>query len=197
MKLSLKHMIISFVAALVVLSVVMTAICVSIFRDRVEERRTASDGVSFAGLPDRSTAYAFSDVSVYYAERGDAVAFAALVCISEEDRIITVTPFAASLPIHFKNSIYFVSTICETEGIDALKDIASALTGVTPGAVVNAEEYGVAAADSVNGFAERVTETLEMKYADYAIGILSVVTDKDGVADTEKTVAKFFNTESN
>lgn len=197
MNLSLKHMIISFVAALIVLSVIMSAICVSVFRSRVNEHLTEGEGIATEGLPERSTVYPFSETSVYYVERDGSPAYAALVCVSEAERVVTVTPFASTLPVPFQGSIYFVSTICEAEGNEALCDVASALTGMAVNMLVDAEEQGVTTADSLEAFAENMRTFLAKRYEDYKMETLPVVIDKDGVADSNKTIQTFFKVESN
>lgn len=197
MKLSLKHMVISFIAALILFSVIMSVICVSVFWNRVDDRLTDGKGQVVEELPKRSEIYAFSECTVYYGEENDKVSYAVLVCVSQEEKILTLTPFEASLPVPFWNSIYFVSTICEKNGADALRDIASALTGMKVQTVVCADGETVPNADSLDGFVNGVTAYLENTYQGFEIKTFPVVLDKDGVADTEKTVETFFKVKSN
>ena len=197
MKLSLKHMVISFVAALLLLSLIMTAICVSVFRSRVNEHRSDGEGIPVSGLPERSARYAFSSTAVYYEEKDGSVAYAALVGIDETNQMITVTPFAATLPVPFKTSIYFVSTICESEGKEALCNIASALTGVEADTLMDTDAWGIAPAGSIDAFTYGIKDFLATRYGEYEIKTVPVALDQDGVADTEKTVEAFFKVESN
>ena len=196
MRLSLKHMVISFAVALVVLSVVMSVICVSTFRDNVRERPSKGEGIVVDDLPKRSFAYDFATASVYYAEKDGALSYAALVCISDTDKVITLTPFSATLPIPYQGRIYFVSSICCEEGMEALLDVASALTGVEADSLVEAERYNVSA-ETVEAFAVDMAELLAGRYEGYDIKRISVVTDKDGVADSKSTAEQFFKVELN
>ena len=196
MRLSLKHMVISFAVALVVLSVVMSVICVSAFRDNVRVHPSKGEGVVVEGLPRRSFAYDFASALVYYAEEDGVLSYAALVCISDTDKVITVTPVAATLPVHYQGSIYFVSSICREEGIEALLDIASALTGVEVDSLVEAERYHISA-ESAEVFAVHMTELLKERYKGYEIKRVSVLLDKDGMADSKSTAEQFFKVELN
>ena len=196
MRLSLKHMVISFAVALVVLSVVMSVICVSTFRDNVRERPSKGEGIVVEDLPKRSFAYDFATASVYYAEKDGELSFAALVCISDTDKVITLTPFSAKLPIPYQGNIYFVSSICCEEGPEALLDVASALTGVEADSLVEAERYNVSA-ESAEAFAVDMAELLAGRYEGYEIKRISVVPDKDGVADSKSTAEQFFKVELN
>lgn len=196
MRLSLKHMVISFAVALVVLSVVMSVICVSAFRDNVRERPAKGEGIVVEGLPERSFAYDFATASVYYAEVDGALSYAALVCISDTDKVITLTPFAATLPIPYQGSIYFVSSICREEGSEALLAVASALTGVEADFLVEAERYNISA-ESAEAFAVDMTELLKGRYEGYEIKRISVVLDRDGVADSKSTAEQFFKVKLN
>ena len=196
MRLSLKHMVISFAVALVVLSVVMSIICVAVFRDNVSEKRAEGAGIVVEGLPERSFAYDFANASVYYAEKDGTLSYAALVCISDTDKVITLTPFSATLPVHYQGSIYFAFSICREEGIEALLGIASALTGVEADSLVEAERYHISA-ESAEAFAVDMTELLKGRYDGYEIKRISVILDKDGVADSKATVEQFFKVELN
>ena len=192
MNLSLKNMLVSFVAALILLSVIMTIVCVSVFRDRVDEGLVPTGGLSSDGLPDRRTVYEFSDAVVYYAEQSGAVRFAALVCISDTADVVTVTVLDKSLPVRYKNGIYFVSSICEGEGRDALLDVASALTGMEPSILLDAATNGISRADSASAFFASIASLYEGR--GYEVKRIDVITDRDGVADHKATMEQFFVT---
>ena len=192
MNLSLKNMLVSFVAALILLSVIMTIVCVSVFRDRVDEGLVPMGGLSSDGLPDRRTVYEFSEAVVYYAEQSGAVRFAALVCISDTADVVTVTVLDKSLPVRYKNGIYFVSSICEEEGRDALLDVTSALTGMEPSTLLDAATNGISRADSVSAFFALIASLYEGR--GYEVKRIDVITDRDGVADHKATMEQFFVT---
>ena len=194
MNLSLKHMLISFVAALVLFSVIMTVVCVSIFRDRVDEGLVPSGGLAVDELPVRHTVYAFSDATVYYAEENGCVSLAALVCVSEAERIATVTVLEKSLPVRYKNGIYFVSSICEEEGPDALLNIAEAVTGIGSTVLVEAGKNGVPSGKSAAEFAMALSSLYEDRYG-YDVRPIQVIRGADGVVDHTATIGQFFVTE--
>ena len=179
MKLSLKNMVVSFVVGIVLFSVVMAVICSAIFRDRVNEQLADGKGTVINALPERSTIYDFSECSVYYEEQSGVLTSAVLVCVSTEARTIILTPLDAKLPLHFRNGIYFVSSICAQEGVNALSDIASALTGME-------------VSKETNLIREDIASYLQTRYPDFTVQTNPVILDKDGIADTEKTVATFF-----
>ena len=181
MKLSLKNMVVSFVVGIVIFSVVMAIICSSVFRGQVNEHLADGKGAVVDSLPERSTIYDFSECSVYYEEQSGALVSAVLVCVSAEEGIITLTPMDAKLPLHFRDGIYFISSICEQEGVSALSDIATALTGMEMSA-------------DPNLIREELASYLQTRYPDFTVKTLPVILDKDGIADTEKTVATFFKT---
>lgn len=193
MNLSLKNMLVSFVAMLILMSAIMTVVCVSVFRDRVDEGLVPSGGLQADGLPDRRTICDFSDAVVYYAEKNGEVTLAALVCISDAEDVVSVTVLEKSLPVRYKNGIYFVSSICEEEGNDALLNIASALTGMESTVLVEATANGVSSVDSASSFFASLSSLYE---ADgYEVKRIDVLTDRDGVADHKATIEQFFVTE--
>ena len=191
MNLSLKNMLVSFAVALILLSVIMTIVCVSVFRGRVDEGLVPSGGLQADGLPDRRTVYDFSDASVYYAEKNGAVTLAALVCVSDAERVVTVTVLDKSLPVRYKNGIYFISSICEEEGKDALLDVASALTGMEPASLLASTENDVSSS-SASSFLASLSSLYEGR--GYEVKRVDVITDRDGVADHKATMEQFFVT---
>ncbi|MBR4874023.1 MAG: hypothetical protein IKV00_09325 [Clostridia bacterium] len=191
MNLSLKNMLVSFAVALILLSVIMTVVCVSVFRGRVDEGLVPSGGLQADGLPDRRTVYDFSDAAVYYAEKNGAVSLAALVCISDAERVVTVTVLDKSLPVRYKNGIYFISSICEEEGKDALLDVASALTGMEPVSLLASTENDVSSS-SASSFLASLSSLYEGR--GYEVKRMDVITDRDGVADHKATMEQFFVT---
>lgn len=191
MNLSLKNMLVSFVVALILLSVIMTIVCVSVFRGRVDEGLVPSGGLQADGLPDRRTVYDFSDAAVYYAEKNGAVSLAALVCVSDAERVVTVTVLDKSLPVRYKNGIYFISSICEEEGKDALLDVASALTGMEPASLLASTENDVSSS-SASSFLASLSSLYEGR--GYEVKRVDVITDRDGVADHKATMEQFFVT---
>ena len=191
MNLSLKNMLVSFAVALILLSVIMTIVCVSVFRGRVDEGLVPSGGLQADGLPDRRTVYDFSDAAVYYAEKNGAVTLAALVCVSDAERVVTVTVLDKSLPVRYKNGIYFISSICEEEGKDALLDVASALTGMEPASLLASTENDVSSS-SASSFLASLSSLYEGR--GYEVKRVDVITDRDGVADHKATMEQFFVT---
>lgn len=197
MRISVKNTVISFAISLVIFSIVMAIIGVSVFRDSVDEHLVENGGISVEALPLRESIYDFSRCEVYYSEENGALACAVIVGISDSDRMITVTSIDGTLPIPFQTSNYFVSHICEIEGVNALVSIAEALTGMHAQSVISAKDGGISSASSLNGLTDGVEAYLKTKYSGYGVIRISVKMDGDGIADVTKTAEEFFKIESN
>ena len=187
MKLSFKQMIVSFAVSLVLFSLVMTVICVGIFNRFVKERTSGNETTVAQSLPTRKTVYNFSDAVIYYQEDWNAV----MVFVCDAEKKLLLMPISESLPMNFENKIYFVSSICEKKGSDALFDIACALSGIKPDHLFSVDT----SIDRINQFAEDVLGILKEDYQGYVTETISIQVDENGVADCAGTVESFFITE--
>lgn len=200
MRLSLKNMIISFALALVAFSLVMTVVCVSIYRSQIPVRAEGNDD-PITALPSQTSRYDFSQTLLYYDTDAEyQFRFAVFVGISDSRKTVTVTPIFDTLPVNYKNGIYYVSSIYQTEREVMLPSLAEALFGISPDQTIDLGMFGFAAAEDFDGFYEQVQShvrnVMRDAYADYTVKRIDVVLDENGVADNQKTVEQFFITET-
>ena len=187
MRLSLKNMLISFAIALLAFSIVMTCICVGIYRSRIHERIVEGEGSVSHVFPSYRCRYNFSKTTVYV-DGSEEFTFGALVGVDEKEKLIVVTPFLSDLPIRYKNSIYFVSSIVKSEGENELLNIISVLTGIVANDILLESFLSYDPVDTV----EDLIAYLSQAYEGYTIQKIEVVLDDDGVADNHKTREQFF-----
>lgn len=195
MRLSLKNMLISFALALVVFSVIMTAICLSIYRSGIDVRtKEPADDISEA-LPSQKSRYDFSETILYYDTDADnGFRFAMLVGISDSRKIITLTPISDMLPVNYKNGIYYASSIYRTEGEGVFSSLALALFGIEPDRVTDMSLLGYS--EDMDAFYERIENQSLSLHEGFSVERIDIVLDENGVADNDKTIAQFFTTES-
>lgn len=195
MKLSLKNMLISFALSLVLFSVVMTAVCVSIYRSRIDVRTGEGDGDVSVMLPSRENLYSFSETLLYYAENGDSgIRYAVFVGISDDDKTVILTPIADTLPVNFKNKVYYVSSITASGG--EIEELVEALIGIKPTESIDVKRFDLEIASTVDGFFAQIKEMVQNDYRGYSAKRIDIVSDENGVANIEKTTAQFFTTKT-
>lgn len=198
MRLSIKDMIISFVLALVAFSLIMAVVGVSIYRSSVpvrteDERRDAS-----VYLPSHTCRYDFSETVLYY-DLNDAGQFqyAVLVGIDTAQKNIVLMPIAGEVCVSYQNAFYRVSNIFQNDGINAIAEMVTALTGIEPGYHRNANLLGVKPSANIDRFYEQVRDIELASHEGYTADRIDVVCDESGFADREKTVRQFFIIETN
>ena len=195
MKLSLKNMLISFVAALLVFSVVMTAICIGIYRSKIGERTVDMEGEVSHTLPTRQCRYDFFDTYLYWNSSRD-FQYAVFVGVIEEERLIVYTPISPDLPVQYKNGIYFVSSIVEAEGTEELSDILVALTGIAADNYVNGDFLSYNPGNTADEYVASLVAPTNASWEGYNTMRIDIILDGNGVADNHKTMEQFFIIES-
>ena len=193
MRLSLRNMIISFALSLIVFSLIMTVVCISIYRSMIDVRTdTEGSAVAFA-LVSRNSKYEFSDARLYFETDADNnIRFLSIIGVSEAKKTVTVTSVSATHPIHYKDGIYYVSSVWHEQGQDMLIPLSEALTGLSPQDIASVSSN----ANDLNGFYEYVKQLASSRYAGYTVERVDVVSDGDGVVDNEKTVEQFFTSKT-
>lgn len=200
MKISLKNMIISFILALIVFSLIMTVVCVSIYRAKVDVK-TDDVGSSVVGaLVARREKYNFSKTALYYSTSSDnAFRFAVIVGISEEEKKLVMTPVERYYAIQYQDAFYFLSSIWEREGERMLEPLAELLTANIPETVSESASLGLSRADDMNDFYEQIRAVLAREYQGYSVERIDVVINSESsesaqgrVIDCQKTVEQFF-----
>ena len=194
MRISWKSVLISFALSLIVFSVVMTVVCISIFRSQVGVRVDGGNNEASSGLPSQTSRYDFSETRLYYSTNSDDdLRFAAFVGISQSQKVITLTRIDKKLPVNYKNAFYFVANIY---GEQTLSDITYALTGILPDKEVDMRTYGFSRAEDMEEFCQQIESLMQDSYDGYLIEYVDVALDADGMADGAGTMTKFFVTES-
>ncbi len=191
MRLSVKNMIISFVAALIVFSVMMTVICVSIYRERIAVRLADPNDTDSTLLPIEAVHLPYADAFLYYElDKASELCFATLVIVDDKNDEILLTPLDGTLPVYYRDGIYFVSSIYKEKGPDILPDISAAITGIYPETAVKLESNK---SEDREDFLAQVKQLLVEtdRYRGYAVSLVEVISDVNGVADHQKTVMQF------
>ena len=191
MRLSLKNMIISFALSMVVFSLIMTIVCTSIYRAKIDIRTDGGADATVKALPTRSERFDFSESYLYYKVDADGeLQFLVIVGADVEQKTVALMPLDASLPINYRDGIYFVSSSWQRDGASMLMPLAEALTGMTP-TLVNANEENLSAS-TLENFYEQVKESVSSQYSAYSTQRINVILDGNGVIDNQKTIEQFF-----
>lgn len=190
-------MIISFVLALVVFSVIMTVVCVSIYQNSIGVREAKEEKQISTSLPNQTCRYEFSETVLYYAEDEAAqLRYAVLVGIDTQHSLITLTPISASLPVSYKGGIYRVSSIYKDGGREALPELIYALTGIEPSYERDAATLSFLSSDSLGEFYDTIKKVELESHEGYSVVPLDIVLDEKGIADNQKTIEQFFTVEN-
>ena len=197
MRLSLKNMIISFALSLIVFSLIMTAICVSIYHSNVAVRFSDNGKQIAASLLSQTGRYDFSETVLYYAQdESSQFRHAVLVGIDTDQQIITLTPISAQLPVYYKDRIYYVRTIYDEQSSGMFPDFIKALTGIVPNYERDVGQLGLFEADSIDDFYAQIREAEIASHEGYTVLRIDVQLDGHGIADNQKTIRQFFITET-
>jgi len=195
MRLSLKNMLISFVAALVVFSIVMTVICVGIYRSGIDERTVSVEGDVSHTLPTKQCRYDFSETGFYWNSDRN-FKYAIFVGVVESERLVVYTPILPDLPVRYKNGIYFVSSIVQAEGGDELLNLLTALTGLEVETYSFGDFLSYNPGNTPEEYIESMVDPANANWGGYDTLRIDIILDEDGVADNDKTWEQFFTFET-
>lgn len=206
MNISVKDMLISFAAGLVIFSLLMVVICMGIFNSEIN--------VAKFGLPqidtDDTIALHKSVVFTIPQKSGDALEFSVLAMLDSDKNEIYLTPIYGDFLMNYRDSLSYVSSVYDKVGIAMLPELVKAFSGLL------LEENDVVAFHNVINYAEFKTELLnyftenngefseifecdkkvsDFKVTDFPLVTVESRTDDTHVIiktiDTEKSVEKF------
>ena len=198
MRLSWKNMLISFVLALIVLSLAMTVACVAIFNSRVDVRENRSDEEIAIGFSSQPMRYDFSDTRLYYSLYSDGtLRYVALVGICDDLKTVMVTPIDKTISVDYKDGKSDVSDLFAEHGESILADVAAALTGVYTETVIDTGIYDWEPAASTDDFVEQIEEAVSELCENYRFERITVILNSNGAPDYDKTKKQFFAVDSN
>ena len=179
---------------------VMTVVCVSIYRSRIGVRTDNKESVTVGTLVSRAEKYDFSKSALYYCvDSENTFRFAVVVGISEAQKKIVITPLDRYDAVPYGGALYFLSSIWEREGEQMLVPLAELLTAISPDTVSESGALGLSRADDANDFLDQIKDFLLDQHQGYSIERIDVVASSDNsgaaqgkVIDITKTVEQFF-----
>lgn len=206
MNISVKDMLISFVAGLVIFSLLMVVICAGIFDSEIKVATSAPPQADAHHTIELHKAVVFTIPQ----KNGDSLEFFVLAMLDSNENEIYLTPVYGDLLMNYRDSLSYVSSVYEKVGASMLPELVKAFSGllieendiVAFHNVINLAEFK---SELLNHFTENSSEFSEIfecnklisdfKLNDFLLETVESRTEDTHVIirtiDTEKSVAKF------
>lgn len=206
MNISVKDMLISFVAGLVIFSLLMVVICAGIFDSEIRVATSAPPQADAHHTIELHKAVVFTIPQ----KNGDSLEFFVLAMLDSNENEIYLTPVYGDLLMNYRDSLSYVSSVYEKVGASMLPELVKAFSGllieendiVAFHNVINLAEFK---SELLNHFTENSSEFSEIfecnklisdfKLNDFLLETVESRTEDTHVIirtiDTEKSVAKF------
>ena len=144
MNISIKDVLISFVAGLVIFSLVMVALCSGIFNSQIEVAKAESPQNDVVDTIDLHKAVIFTVPQ----KDGKDLYFSVLAMLDSDRNEIYLTPVYGDLLMNYRDSLSYVSSVYEKVGGVTLKELVKAFSGLS------IEENDIVEFKNVINFAE-------------------------------------------
>ena len=206
MNISVKDMLISFVAGLVIFSLLMVVICTGIFNSEIKVAKSTPHPNDASYTIELHKAVVFTIPK----KNGDLLEFSVLAMLDSNRNEIYLTPIYGDFLMNYRDSLSYVSSVYENVGTSMFPEFVKAFSGIV------LDENDIIAFYNVINLAEFKTEFLnyftenngefsklfecdkqisDFKFNDFPIETVESRTEDTHVIiktiDTEKTVTKF------
>ena len=190
MNISFKNMLASFVAGVVLFSLIMLGICTGFFNSTVGVKETAVEAKDRYGEQ-----IALSDTVVFQiADAEEDGIFAVFAIVDDNAQKMFITPIYSDLLVPYKESFSHVSTLFDKMGKDALISIIKTFSGIS---VTESDFEEVKNASDIIGFKDEIGKSEYSKYelCEFPLVLkLRVAEDTREhmkIVDVDETVDKF------
>lgn len=200
MRISWKSFVFSFLVAVLLFSLVMACICSNVFKSFVPFP-VEQDWNGKTPLLANEARNAYESYLFYCKNKDNTeLDFAMLVRVDAKEKKFLVTPVEGKDLLEKQGSLFYIRSLCQSEGIEVLVPIFSSLTGyeVSSNRILNARDYLPSTVKDTTiryyDFVELLPTVWEDSYEGYEAVEYSLVTeDSDGlkIINTQKSLEAF------